>query len=117
MPAAPLRHCATPNCPRLVSHGRCEKCKGAQERLRGTRQQRGYTNAWLHYSAHRLAEHPLCVGYPQGCHSLPTMAKVTDHILSARAHPSLFWDDGNHQSLCYDCHRRKTNELEGGFGR
>jgi 5-methylcytosine-specific restriction endonuclease McrA len=45
------------------------------------------------------------------------MAKVTDHILSARAHPSLFWDEGNHQSLCYDCHRRKTNELDGGFGR
>jgi 5-methylcytosine-specific restriction protein A len=117
VPATPLRYCAEPSCSALVQQGRCQAHRQAKERDRGTRQQRGYTNAWLHYSRTRLAEHPLCVGYPLGTHILPTIAMVTDHIVNAKARPDLFWDQANHQSLCAECHRRKTNELEGGFGR
>ena len=117
MPAAALRYCLHPGCSILVTHGRCPVHKQTRERERGTRQERGYTNQWLHYSRNRLAEHPLCAGYPVGCHTLPTVADVTDHILSARTRPDLFWEETNHQSLCLECHRRKTNEVDGGFGR
>ena len=117
MPAAPLRYCAEPFCSTLVQNGRCQAHRQAKERDRGTRQQRGYTNTWLRYSATRLAEHPLCVGYPLGTHTMPTLATVTDHIASVKARPDLFWEPTNHSSLCAECHRRKTNELEGGFGR
>ena len=117
MPSAILRFCATPGCPRRVPHGHCAAHRQAKERLRGTRQERGYTNEWLRYSKARLARHPWCVGYPAGIHAIRTLADVTDHILSARQRPDLFWDETNHQSLCGNCNRTKAIELEGGFGR
>ena len=43
MPRA-LRPCQTPDCPELVPAGtrRCRECTAKAERIRGTRQQRGY---------------------------------------------------------------------------
>src|SRR5678809_165520 len=117
MPAAPLRYCAEPHCGALVQHGRCQAHRQAKERDRGTRQQRGYDDPWLHYSQMRLATHRLCVGYPLGTHALPTMATCTDHILPLKERPDLKYAEHNLQSLCAECHRRKTNELDGGFGR
>ena len=40
MPAK--RVCSTPGCPNLTAGGRCDECRPAYERQRGTRQQRGY---------------------------------------------------------------------------
>lgn len=118
MATAVLRHCATPSCPEKVTRGHCAKHKRQRDRARGTRHERGYTNKWGAYSKARLARHPWCVGYPSGQHKPFTiLADVTDHILSARAHPELFWDETNHQSLCLDCNRRKAIAEEGGFGR
>lgn len=118
MPSAPLRLCAAPGCQTLVTHGQCVAHRQAQEQVRGTRHQRGYTNRWAAYSKARLARYPLCVGYPHGYHgSTPTLATCTDHVLSARAHPDRFWDERNHQSLCADCNRRKGIAEEGGLGR
>jgi 5-methylcytosine-specific restriction protein A len=112
-----MRYCAEPSCSTLVDSGRCAAHRQAKERTRGTRTERGYDNRWLRYSATRLEEHPMCVGFPEGYHSLPTLATVTDHILNAKARPDQFWNPLNHQSLCAECHRRKTNTIEGGFGR
>lgn len=101
----------------LVPSGRCRDHARQADQARGTRQQRGYTNAWLHYSRSRLEQHPLCVGYPLGYHSIPTAATVTDHILSAKSRPDQFWNPANHQSLCAACNSRKAVAEEGGFGR
>jgi len=88
--------------------------KAESERYRGTRTERGYTNAWLRYSQRRLAEHPLC----ERCktNGRYTAATVTDHKLPHRGIPDLFWDPTNHQSLCKPCHDTKTAREDGGFG-
>ena len=91
--------------------------KALAEQQRPSAHKRGYTRRWGTYSQARLAKHPLCVGYPAGVHGeLIVVATVTDHIEGAVAHPELFWEKTNHQSLCDDCNKRKAIELEGGFG-
>ncbi|WP_435645121.1 HNH endonuclease [Butyricicoccus porcorum] len=37
-----------------------------------------------------------------------TRATVVDHIVPHRGDPKLFWDQTNWQSLCKQCHDRKT---------
>lgn len=118
MPKAPLAFCATHGCPNRVRSGHCaahRKARGqAQDSRRGTRHQRGYTNRWALYSRKRLAQHPWCVGYPAGMHKPGrVLAECTDHIISAKAQPDLFWEETNHQSLCLDCNRRKNVAEEG----
>jgi 5-methylcytosine-specific restriction protein A len=81
---------------------------------RGTRQQRGYTDAWLRYSRNRLRSYPWCVQHEQLGRLVP--AAVTDHIVPHRGDAQLFWDESNHQSLCKRCHDRKTAREDGGFG-
>lgn len=39
-----MRVCSEPGCPELTAGGRCPDHRAQQERRRGTRQQRGYTN-------------------------------------------------------------------------
>ena len=35
-------------------------------------------------------------------------ATVVDHIIPHRGDAKLFWDEGNWQSLCKNCHDHKT---------
>jgi 5-methylcytosine-specific restriction protein A len=117
MPSRPKGFCsADPRCPERTTGGPCKAHSQQREQRRGSRHARGYTNAWARYSKQRLAQHPWCVGYPNGCHDVPTLADVTDHILSGQARPDLFWEETNHQSLCGACNRRKSIAEEGGFG-
>lgn len=118
MALAPFRFCSRPGCPHKVrGGGRCASCRQAYDRGRGTARERQYDSRWDRYSKDRLAQHPWCVGYPAGVHTVPTLASVTDHKQSARARPDLFWDPSNHQSLCGPCNRKKAIQEEGGFGR
>ena len=116
MPSAPQRLCS---CGTYYPSGQgCPTCAGTKEQQRGTRHERGYTNEWDRYSKGRLARYPLCVGYPAGLHDkAPVLAQCTDHIVSAKQRPDLFWEPSNHASLCMDCNRRKAIETEGGLGR
>lgn len=115
MPSKPQRLCAYGH---TVPVGeKCPTCTRRYEQQRGSARARGYTPAWDAYSQGRLARFPLCVGYPKGVHAVPTMAQCTDHILNAKTHPELFWVESNHQSLCFDCNKRKAIAEEGGFGR
>jgi 5-methylcytosine-specific restriction protein A len=43
-------------------------------------------------------------------------AEVLDHIVPHKSDYSLFWDQTNWQALCKQCHNRKTNSKDGGFG-
>jgi 5-methylcytosine-specific restriction endonuclease McrA len=73
---------------------------------------------WRRLSKARLAEFPLCVGWPTGHHgSFPVMATCTDHVLSVWTHPELAYDPDNLQSLCGECNRRKAVATEGAWGR
>jgi len=69
--------------------------------------QKIYNNrTWHRLRALQLAEHPLCAV----CESAGTMtpATVVDHIKPHRGNADLFFDMDNLQSLCKQCHDRKT---------
>lgn len=117
MPSAALRFCASPGCSARVPHGYCAAHRQARERDRGTRHARGYDNHWLRLSRQYLAQHPWCVGYPQGIHPIRVLAEVTDHIVPIKQRPDLRLEPSNWQSLCRACNARKAIDLEGGFGR
>ena len=53
-----------------------------------------------------LNRRPLC----NACkiESLDRLATVVDHIKPHRGDTELFWDESNWQSLCKQCHDRKT---------
>lgn len=119
MPRGPLPFCSVPGCT-VRAHGRCATHQQAQiaterayQASRLTRHARGYTNRWAAYSRGRLARAPWCVGYPAGCHPVPALAEVTDHIVSRERAPERFWDPTNHQSLCRGCNARKARVEDG----
>lgn len=68
--------------------------------------QRGYDYRWQQAStAHREAN-PLCAECLR--HDKITPAECVDHIRPHRGDKRWFWDTDNWQSLCNQCHKRKT---------
>jgi 5-methylcytosine-specific restriction protein A len=47
---------------------------------------------------------------------LAAMADTVDHVIPHRGDRGRFFDAGNLQSLCKQCHDRKTAREDGGFG-
>lgn len=60
--------------------------------------------SWLDLRRYQLQEEPFC----RLCRPELVEARVVDHIKDHKGDPALFMDRGNLQSLCHDCHRRKT---------
>lgn len=115
--ARDVQPCATPGCPTLVPSGHCVSHARRRDARRGSARARGYTSAWDEASLRFRAVYPLCGMRPDGrapvmskCHDLGlvTAATQTDHVVPHRGDETLFWDRDNWQSLCGDCHRRKT---------
>ncbi|PHM48580.1 HNH endonuclease [Xenorhabdus miraniensis] len=115
MPWQPLRRCNYPGCNQRVKSGRCEQHRREtsrqQDKQRGTRTQRGYSNQWGKYRMMYLKANPLCV------HCLKqnsyTPATIVDHIIPIEGDSDvLFWPESNHQSLCHACHNRKTVQTD-----
>jgi 5-methylcytosine-specific restriction endonuclease McrA len=105
-PAEPSRH-------RTVA--KSERERAEREQVRGSAASRGYDRKWRRFRAAWLAEHPLCVMCE--AHGAVVAAEVVDHIVPHQGDRGLFWQDGNHQSLCKACHNRKTVMEDGGFNR
>ncbi|WP_370548140.1 HNH endonuclease [Edwardsiella tarda] len=115
MPWQPLRRCTEPGCNRRVKSGKCEEHKREarkiQDERRGSRRERGYSNAWEKYRLQFLQANPLCV------HCLSdgqyTPATIVDHIIPIQGgNDVLFWPASNHQALCHACHNRKTVKID-----
>lgn len=85
-----------------------------QDVRRGTRTQRGYSNAWLRARKAYITAHPLCVECLKKGKLTP--ATDVDHIIPHKGDKNLFWNENNWQSLCHECHSRKTATEDGGFG-
>jgi 5-methylcytosine-specific restriction protein A len=85
------------------------------ETARPTAHQRGYTSAWQKASKGYLGSHPLCASCDE--RGLTVAATVVDHVVPHKGDKGLFWDSGNWQALCEQCHNRKTATTDGGFGR
>ena len=107
MPYAPRTACSTPGCPGYARYrGKCPSCARTRERYRGTRQERGYTQAWLILRARVMQEEPLCRECERrGVH---TFSEEVDHIIPMADAPHLRLVRENLQALCRVCHGRKT---------
>ena len=60
------------------------------------------TKRWQRFRAAHLAGEPLCVMCAKA--GRLEAATVVDHITPHRGDLDLFWQHGNHQSLCAPCH-------------
>ena len=107
MPMMPPSRCS--GCQRLIS-GRCQHCARAHEKARGTRQERGYDEAWLKLREAYIERHPLC----ERCaaRDLVTVAEEVHHK-QPFAGPSdpLRLDWSNLEATCIDCHHAYHKEL------
>ena len=121
MPRRPKKPCAYPGCPELIEAGQrfCEKHEKQEQRRqdqqRGSSAQRGYGARWQRARKQYLARNPLCVECLKDGRVVP--ATVVDHIIPHRGDQELFWSEDNWQSLCKQCHDRKTAKEDGGFGK
>ena len=109
MPKAPLRPCRYPGCPALCAPGQVfcpEHIALSTDRVRGGADARGYNAKWRKARLAFLRQHPLCAECMKEGRLTP--ATVVDHIRPHRGDQALFWDMANWQSLCKDCHDRKT---------
>ncbi|WP_241569399.1 HNH endonuclease signature motif containing protein [Rosenbergiella collisarenosi] len=111
MPWKPLSRCTEPGCNKRVTSGKCEEHQRvywrAEDKRRGNRRERGYTNAWDKYRLQYLKAHPLCVECQQQGLLIP--AKIVDHIIPISGGDDvLFWPEWNHQPLCQTHHNQKT---------
>jgi len=79
----------------------------AAPRARGTTNERGYDNDWKRLRLSHLAAEPLC--RPCSAMKRYVPATVVDHIQDIVTHPHLRLVDENLQSMCAQCHNRKTH--------
>lgn len=71
---------------------------------------RGYNGRWQKARATWLRDHPLCADHLK--RGQYVAATVVDHIQPHRGDTALFWDTGNWQSLCKQCHDSYKQRLE-----
>jgi 5-methylcytosine-specific restriction protein A len=112
MPTRAMKPCAHQGCPELTVRRLCAAHAKAVEAARGTSQERGYGADWRKRRNEHLAREPLC----RACDArgLVVAATDVDHIVPRRGGGGE--EDENLQSLCGDCHKRKTALEDGGFG-
>ena len=108
MPFKPKVSCKHPGCVALIPSGTkyCEVHRPLHpEEIRST-YKRGYDARWRKVSKAFLRANPLCVRcMKEGKY---VKATVVDHVIPHRGDERLFWDQGNWQALCKQCHDRKT---------
>jgi len=110
--AAP-RVCSRPGCPKLTSGGRCDNCRRAADKARGTARERGYnTVGHQRFRTAVLDRDPICVLCQLAA------ANVADHWPTSRRDLidlGLDPDDPRHgRGLCKRCHDMETARLQPG---
>ena len=105
------RPCSVPGCPKAAARdGRCvdhaKTLRREQDQGKQKTAELGYGGDWQKARRMYLRRNPLCLN----CLSKgkTTAATVVDHIIPHRGNKTLFWDQGNWQSLCAPCHNAKT---------
>ena len=102
----------------IQGSSRCEqhtKSKNQAAEQRRTRYTGYKTSRWQYMRLQQLQREPLCaICRANGDY---VSATVADHIKPHKGDARLFYDADNLQSLCKQCHDRKTATEDGGFGR
>lgn len=80
---------------------------------KGGSTERGYGYAWQKARLVFLQSNPLCVMCQAMKPPCVTAATVVDHIKPHEGDQTLFWDEGNWQSLCKPHHDNDKAEQEG----
>lgn len=116
MPIKAKRICNHPMCNELVDSGYCSKhtpeYKKNYERYRRPEYRKLYnTKAWKTIRERVLIENPFCIE----CQKINVIKKATDvdHIKDHLGNHKLFFSYSNLQSLCHECHSRKTAKTSG----
>ena len=110
-PYRALKPCSKPGCGSLVKVG-VKYCPTHHISLekeyprRHPEQQKLYNAEWRKLRVMHLAAHPLCVHFDE-CHNVAT---VCHHKIDHKGDYTLFMDTNNLESLCRDCHNKKTGE-------
>ena len=108
MASRPMRPCLHPGCGRLTREGYCPEHRPKKERGESAQWHKLYNlPVWRrHLRPRQLLQEPWCrICAAQGRR---VRATVVDHIQPHRGDRALFLDPGNLQSLCKNCHDRKT---------
>ena len=117
--------CPRPLCPGYVTNGKCDTCEhdaNQQKRTgwqrdsqRGTRQERGYDQAWLDLRHRKLSVDPMCELQLDGCSDF---AQEVHHVVPFRGlRDPLRLDWHNLQSACKWCHGKVTRDRSHGTQR
>lgn len=97
------KQCRRPGCYKIVESGEqyCKKHKRSKLET-----QKMYNYRWNKARTNYLHDYPLCIKCKEKGLIVP--ADVVDHIKPHRGNKALFWNQNNWQSLCHNCHNRKT---------
>jgi 5-methylcytosine-specific restriction protein A len=125
-PTAALKPCNASRCPELTRDRFCRTHARADDRRRGTAQERGYDKrTWRPLRDAHLSAFPLCGGkradaYPSAAshcarEGIVTAGRDVHHIRAHKGDDALFLDVRNLETLCQRCHASVVNE--GDFGR
>lgn len=106
MPTAALRFCAHPSCNELVPNGYCIIHTRANEQRRGSKQKRGYGDAWPKVRAAKLSADPLCEDCKEAKRVI--VAREVHHIVKIKDAPELRLVMSNLRSLCDPCHDARS---------
>lgn len=110
MPYRPNKPCRHPGCEKLVPSNKtyCDEHLPLHPEYTRSAAKRGYSSWWQRESKAFLKEYPLCEECKRN--GKYTQATVVDHVVPHRGNDKLFRDKSNWQSLCKQCHDRKTGK-------
>ena len=106
VPKLPLKHCAYGPCSVKVPVGTsyCPEHSRQKSREHRSTQHPGYNqHRWQKYRDEYKAEHPFCI-------QCKALTQVVDHIIPTWVRPDLFYEESNHQPMCFRCNRLKADE-------
>lgn len=111
MGSKPLRPCRHPGCCQLVADGYCEAHRPKRVECRSDAAKQWHKlyklDIWTkELRPTQLAKEPWCRECAKA--GVRVKAEEVDHIVDHKGDMALFTDRNNLQSLCHNCHSRKT---------
>jgi len=120
MPRKPKRPCSYPGCPNLVEGQYCEEHKKLVDEQYNKYGRDDFSKSfykgemWLLVKKKHLDKSPFCVECLKN--GVRKKARIVDHIIPMKEGGAAY-DESNLQSLCWECHSRKSAKEGSRWGR